>query len=151
MTPNKRYWEDLKEGDGFTCGPVAFDREGILDFGRKYDPWPFHADEGAAEGTIFGELVASSFHVMAALTRHVVEAHGHLAVLSGLGVNEVRLHAPVRPGDAVTCEARWTELRRSKSKPDRGIAILSCRVRNQHGEVVLEYGYRYLVACREES
>jgi len=122
-----KYWEDLVEGEGFTCGPVFFDREGILEFGRRYDPWPFHADEAAAERSIFGGLVASSFQVVACLTRAVVEAHGELAVLSGLGVDEVRLLRPVRPGDAVTVEARWTRLRRSRSRPDRGIAILACR------------------------
>ncbi|MBP2675198.1 MAG: hypothetical protein H6Q84_2038 [Deltaproteobacteria bacterium] len=143
-----RYWEDLAEGDAFTCGPVAFDREGILEYGRRYDPWPFHADEAAAARSIFGGLVASSFQVVACLTRAVVEAHGDLAVLSGLGVDEVRLLNPVRPGDAVTVEARWTQLRRSRSKPDRGIAVLSCRAANQRGEPVLEYGYRYLIACR---
>ena len=150
----KRYWEDLAPGDGFTCGPVAFDREGILEYGRRYDPWPFHTDEAAAEASIFGGLVASSFQIVACCTKAVVEAHeerGELAVLSGLGVDEVRLFSPVRPGDSVTVEARWTELRRSRSKPDRGIAILSCRAVNQRGEPVLEYGYRYLLACRTEG
>jgi len=144
----KRYWDDLTEGETFTCGPVAFDREGILDFGKKYDPWPFHADEDAAERTIFHGLVASSFQTVSCCTRLVVEAHGELAVLSGLGVDEVRLFSPVRPGDAVTVEARWVDLRRSRSKPDRGIAGLKCRVLNQREEPVLEYGYRYLIACR---
>ncbi len=148
---SKRYWEDLREGETFTCGPVTFDREGILDFGKRYDPWPFHADEAAAEGTIFRGLVASSFQTVSCCTRLVVESHGELAVLSGLGVEEVRLFSPVRPGDAVTVEARWTELRRSRSKPDRGIAGLRCRVVNQRGETVLEYGYRYLIACREKG
>jgi len=27
---------------------------------------------------------------------------------------------------------------------------VKCTVRNQRGETVLEYGYRYLVACRPE-
>ena len=147
----KRYWEDLKEGDGFTCGPVAFDREGILEYGRRYDPWPFHTDEAAAQSSIFSGLVASSFQIVACCTKAVVEAHGELAVLSGLGVDEVRLLNPVRPGDAVAVEARWTELRRSRSKPDRGIAILSCRAMNQRGEPVLVYGYRYLLACRTKG
>jgi hypothetical protein len=41
----KRYWEDLTERERFTCRPVAFDREGIVAFGKRYDPLPFHADE----------------------------------------------------------------------------------------------------------
>jgi acyl dehydratase len=144
----KRYWEDLVEGESFTCGPVAFDREGIVAFGKEYDPLPFHADEDAAARSIFGDVIASALHTMSACTRVVVDAHGDIAILSGLSIDEVRTPLPVRPGDVLTVEARWDGLRRSRSKPDRGIAGLKCRVVNQKGETVMEYGYRYLVACR---
>jgi len=144
----KRYWDDLTEGERFTCGPLAFDREGIIAFGKKYDPLPFHADEDAARQSIFGDVIASALHTMSGGTRVVVEAHGDLAILSGLSVDDVRTPLPVRPGDVLTVEARWEGLRRSRSKPDRGIAGLRCTIRNQRGETVMEYGYRYLIACR---
>jgi acyl dehydratase len=144
----KRYWEDLTEGERFTCRPVAFDREGIVAFGKEYDPWPFHADEAAAAQSIFGDVIASALHTMSACTRVVVDAHGDIAILSGLSIDEVRTPLPVRPGDVLTVEGRWDGLRRSRSRPDRGIAGVKCRVVNQRGETVMEYGYRYLVACR---
>ena len=143
-----RYWEDLVEGERFTCGPVAFDREGIVAFGKEFDPWPFHADEAAAARSIFGDVIASALHTISACTRVVVDAIGEISVLSGLSIDEVRTLLPVRPGDVLTVEARWDGLRRSRSKPDRGIAGLKCTVMNQKGETVMEYGYRYLVACR---
>jgi acyl dehydratase len=142
------YWEDLREGETFTCAPVAFDREGILEFGKRYDPWPFHADEAAASRSIFRGLIASALQTLSCCTSAVVEANRDVALLSGLGIDEVRALLPVRPGDVLTVEARWTDLRRSRSSPDRGIAGLACRVTNQRGETVMEYGYRYLVACR---
>jgi acyl dehydratase len=144
----KRYWEDLVEGERFTCRPVAFDRNGIVAFGKEYDPLPFHADETAARRSIFGDVIASALHTISACTRVVVEAHGDIAILSGLSIDESRTFRPVRPGDVLTVEGRWDGLRRSRSKPDRGIAGVTCRVANQRGEVVLEYGYRYLIACR---
>jgi acyl dehydratase len=144
----KRYWEDLTEGERFMCTPVAFDREGIVAFGKEYDPLPFHADEVAARRSIFGDVIASALHTISACTRVVVEAHGDIAILSGLSIDEVRTPLPVRPGDVLTVEGRWDGLRRSRSKPDRGIAGVKCRVVNQRGETVMEYGYRYLVACR---
>ncbi|MDP2657555.1 MAG: hypothetical protein Q8O78_03960, partial [Candidatus Deferrimicrobium sp.] len=63
-------------------------------------------------------------------------------------IDEVRTPLPVRSGDVLTVEGCWEGLRRSRSKPDRGIAGLKCRVVNQKDETVMEYGYRYLIACR---
>jgi len=102
----------------------------------------------AARRSIFGDVIASALHTISACTRVVVEAHGDIAILSGLSIDEVRAPLPVRPGDVLTVEGRWDGLRRSRSKPERGIAGVKCRVVNQRGETVMEYGYRYLVACR---
>ena len=143
-----RYWEDLVEGERFTCRPVAFDRDGIVAFGKEYDPLPFHVDGDGARNSIFGDVIASALHTLSACTRVVVEAHGEIAILSGLSIDEVRASLPVRPGDVLTVEGRWDGLRRSRSRPDRGIAGVKCTVRNQRGETVMEYGYRYLVARR---
>ncbi len=144
----KKYWEDLIEGELLPCRPVVFERSDILFFGKKFDPLPFHTDEAAASGSIFGGLVASSLHTLAACTRAVVEAQGDVAIISGIGLDGVRMFNPVRPGDVLTVAARWSDLKRSRSKPDRGLAGIRCVVSNQKGEPVLEYGYRYLVACR---
>lgn len=145
----KKFWEDLTEGERLPCRAVTFERSDILFFGRKFDPLPFHTDEAAAGASIFGGLVASSLHTLAACTRVVVDAQGDVAILSGLGIDAVRLFNPVRPGDVLTVEARWADLRRSRSKPDRGLAAIRCAVSNQNGEPVAEYGYLYLVACRD--
>ena len=95
-----------------------------------------------------GGLIASALHVLSACTRVVVEAQGQVRVLSGVGMDAVRMFHPVRPGDRLHVDAWWCELRRSQSKPDRGFAAIQCRVTNQHAELVMEYGYRYMLACR---
>lgn len=143
-----RHWDDLKEGERLSCRPVVFDREGIIEFAKHHDPQPFHVDEDIAKASIFGGLIASSLHTISACTRVVVEAQGNLAIMSGLGIDEVKLFNPVRPGDVLSVEAYWSDLKRSRSKPDRGVANLKCKVSNQRGEAVAEYGYKYLVACR---
>jgi acyl dehydratase len=145
----KKYWEDLNEGDRLSCSPVVFERADIIDFAKKFDPQPFHIDETIANASIFGGLIASSLHTLAACTRVVVEAQGDLAIMSGLGIDEAKLFNPVRPGDILSVEAYWSDLKRSRCKPDRGIAGLKCKVSNQRGEPVVDYGYRYLVACRD--
>lgn len=144
-----RYFDDLNDGERLHCEPVEITREAILDFGTRYDPLPFHTDEKAAEKSIFGGLVASSFHTISACTRSVIQAQGKIAILSGVAIHEARMFTPVRPGDVLTLTAWWTDFRRSKSKPDRGFASIVCKVENQRHEPVIEYGYRYLIACRD--
>ena len=77
----KRYWEDLVEGERFTCRPIVFDLEGIVAFGREYDPLPFHLEGESSAQSIFGGPIASALHTMSACTRVVVEAHGKIAIL----------------------------------------------------------------------
>jgi acyl dehydratase len=145
----ERYFDDLREGERLDCRPVVMTREAILDFAREFDPQPFHVDEEAASESLFGGLVASSLHTLSACTRAVVEAQGDIAILSGVGMHEVKMFNPVRPGDVLSLTAWWTELHRSHSKPDRGFASIKCQVTNQRQEPVIEYGYRYLIACQD--
>ena len=143
-----KYFEDIMDGESLPCQPVLMTKESIMAFARRFDPLPFHTDEKAAAESIFKGLVASSLHTLSACTRSVVEAQGKVAILSGVGIHEVGMFNPVRPGDTLTINAWWTALRKSNSKPDRGFASIRCRVSNQKGEPVIEYGYRYLLACR---
>jgi len=147
----RKYWEDIVEGKRLPCRPVIFERSEMIEFAARYDPQPFHTSERAAKSSIFGGLIASSLHTLAACTRVVVEAQGNVAILSGVGMEEVKMFNPVRPGDVLTVEAYWTDLNKSPGKPDRGFAGIKCKVSNQRGEPVIEYGYRYLISCRETA
>jgi acyl dehydratase len=147
----KRYFEDIAEGERLDCRPVAISKEAIIGFATEFDPQPFHVDEVAARESVFGGLVASSLHTLSACTRTVVEAQGDVAILIGIGMDEVKMFNPVRPGDELIVDARWVDLKKSKSKPDRGFARIRCRVANSRGEAVVEYGYQYLLSCRSSD
>ena len=145
----KRYLEDLCEGELLQCDTVPFTRDSIIDFAKKFDPQPFHTDEKSANESIFGGLIASSLHTLSACTKVVVEAQNKIAVISGVGMDEVKMFNPVRPGDILTVKARWSDIRQSQSKPDRGFASIKCKVFNQDGQPIVEYGYQYLLACKD--
>lgn len=147
----KRYFEDITDGERLYCQKLAFTQRDIIEFAKRFDPQPFHTDEIAAKESIFGGLVASSLHTISACTRNVVKAQGEVAILSGVGMYEATMFHPVRPNDVLSIEAWWTDLRRSESKPDIGFAGIKCKVTNQKGEPVIEYGYRYVIACRNRS
>jgi acyl dehydratase len=145
----KRYFEEIADREPLQCRSVTMRRGHIITFAQAFDPQPFHTDEDAARASIFGGLIASSLHVLSACTRVVVEAQGDVAILSGLGLEEVQIFNPVRPGDTLHVDATWTGLRRSRSRPHQGLATIKCRVTNQKGDLVMAYGYRYLLACRD--
>ena len=146
-----KYFEDLSDGEHLNCQPVLMTREAIIEFAKQFDPQPFHIDENAAKNSIFDGLVASSLHTLSACTRVVVEAQGNLAILSGVGMHEVNMFNPVRPGDTLSVEAWWAELKRANNKSGRGFASIKCKVSNQRNEPVIEYGYRYLLACKSSG
>jgi len=144
----KRYWDDLSEGERLDCATITLTLPEIMEFAIKYDPQTFHIDEEAAAASRFSGIIASSLQTLSACTRVIVDAQGDMAILSGLGIEAVQLPNPVRPDDLLTVEASWVDLRRSKSKPDRGMATTRFKALNQKGEIVIESGFRYMIACR---
>ena len=63
----------------------------------------------------------------------------HDYAIALLGVDGLVARAPVYVGDTLKVEVATTDVRPSKSRPDRGVVSTHQRVLNQKGEVVLEY------------
>ena len=62
------WFEDMTFGDADTIGEYLADKTEMVDFARKWDPFPFHIDRAEAEQSIHGGLIASGvFGVIAAL------------------------------------------------------------------------------------
>ncbi len=132
------YLEDYPAGAVFTLGPVSVDEQEILEFGRRYDPQPFHADPVAAADGPFGGLIASGWHTCGLTMRALVA--GYFSPDSSLGspgIDELRWPAPVRPGDVLMVKVEVLENRQSSSKPDRGIVRSRITTTNQNGVLVL--------------
>ncbi len=108
---NKRYFEDLNEREPLHCQSVSFSRDSIIRFAKKFDPQPFHIDEKSASESFFNGLIASSLHTLSACTKVIVEAQGNIAIISGVGMDEVKMFNPVRPDDTLTVKAWWSGLR----------------------------------------
>jgi acyl dehydratase len=60
----------------------------------------------------------------------------HCAI-AGIGIDELRWLAPVKPGDTLRCRFTLLESRLSQSKPDRGVVKFRYEVVNQADEAVL--------------
>src|SRR2546422_3277356 len=53
------YFEDLEVGSVHLGRECVCDKDEMLEFSRRNDPWPFHVDEAAATLSPYGGIVAS--------------------------------------------------------------------------------------------
>lgn len=148
MQHKDRFLEDFAAGDTVSFGEKRVTAEEIIAFAREFDPQPFHLSAAAGEATPYGGLIASGWHTagmtMRMMVEHIVSRHG----LGSPGVDELRWLRPVRPGDVLTCRATVLEVRRSRSKPDRGVVRQKIETLNQDGEVVLSWVGNGMVRAR---
>jgi acyl dehydratase len=129
-----RYWEDFAAGQVYELGSYEMTREEIIEFGRRWDPQPFHVDEQAAAASAFGGLIASGWHTGCVLMRLYVDGLLHDAASMGSpGLDELRWLAPVRPGDVLTVTLHVLDVTESSKRPDRGTVHLRWEVTTVDG------------------
>jgi acyl dehydratase len=142
------YFEDLPVGCRVTTQSLAVDAAEIKAFASRFDPQPFHLDEGAARESFFGELVASGWHT-AALTMRLLVTSG-LPIAGGVigAGGEIQWPRPVRPGDVLSVVAEVVAAVPSRSRPERGMVTIRSETLNQKGEVVQVMSARLVVPRR---
>ena len=132
------WWEDFKVGDSVEMGRHSFTAQEIVDFGRRFDPQPFHVDAAAAETGFFGGLIASGWQVCAVGMRLVDDSFMNRTESFGSpGIEKVRWLKPVRPGDTLAYRMTVIESRASASRPKVGLVKHLWEAFNQAGELVL--------------
>jgi acyl dehydratase len=144
-----RHFEDYVPGTVVEVGPIAVTEAEVIDFGRRFDPQPFHVDPAQAARGPFGGLIASGWHTGSLMMRLLVDHFlPRTAGLGSPGLDELRWLAPVRPGDALSLRITVLEANRSRSKPDRGLVRTLIEVLNQRREVVMTVKAMTLIRCR---
>jgi acyl dehydratase len=122
--PRGRYFDDFKVGETFESQARTIEAGDVSLFaGLTGDFNPLHTDEETAKRLPLGSRVAH-------------------------GLDKVRFTTPVRFGDTIHTELTVKETRES-SKPDRGVVVLDTVVRNQRGEVVLQFEQAVLMLRRK--
>ena len=140
------YFEDFEIGWKTTVGEYLVTKKEILEFGKRWDPAPFHIDEEVAKASVFGGLVAPGAFIMAIQTCLIHQQEEETAALGRLGSEELRFLNPVRPGDRISLTMKCIDKRESQSKPEMGIVTNSIILNNQNGEPVLTMKDSILVA-----
>lgn len=141
-----KYFEDFGLGEVEKVGEYKLTQEEIIEFGKKWDPQFFHIDPMTADKSVFSGLVAAGTHLMAITVLKLVTHQPKVAILTGLGWDEVRFVGPARPGDTLTLFRECIEIRPSRSKLDRGVVRNRLTLSNQNGQPLLMYVDTILVA-----
>jgi acyl dehydratase len=131
------YFEDVTPGTTLCAGPYVIPEQEVMTFAATWDPLPIHVDKAYAMK--HGGLTAPGIYLLAVKLRLVHTLPFQKTVIASAGYDEVRFHRPVHPGDALTLELTWTDKRRSRSKPDRGIVTGRYSLINAASEVVLSH------------
>ena len=135
-----RYFEDWTEGEVVETRGATLTELQIIDFAMLYDPQPMHIDKSYADTGPFDGLIASGFQTLSLAFRLFYDL-GYLthSNIIGVGLDEVRWTAPVRPGDTLRCRMEVLELKESRSKPDRGSMKFKITALNQHDVAVMNF------------
>lgn len=145
-----RYYEDFEIGDTFEFGTRTLTQEEIVEFAEQYDPQPFHIDEQPAQDSVFGGLIASGWHTAAVCTGLFVDGLlKDMASAGGRGVDELRWHKPVRPGDVLSVQTELVEKHPSEVIPGVGEMHAKITGMNQNDEPVVSWTLLGMVERRE--
>jgi len=144
-----RFLEEFTAGEAWETRALTLTEGMIIDFALMWDPQHMHIDKPRSESGPFNGLIASGFHTLVAGFR-LFHDLGLLedTNIVGPSIGEVSWPAPVYPGDTIRSLVTVTEVRPSKSRPDRGLVHFSIDVVNQKNDVVCRFHPRTFVRSR---
>ena len=147
-----RYLEDVVVGTRFTSAPHTLTEAEIIDYCTQWDPLPFHIDPAAAAKTPMGKLFTSALHTMAIGSRLLHDLkRPTLAVIAGLGLDEIRMHHPVFVDDTIHVRVEIYEAQPTRSDPNRGVVRYDIQIFNQDDVKVLSYRSAVLVFGKDHA
>ncbi|MFQ5342243.1 MAG: MaoC/PaaZ C-terminal domain-containing protein [Anaerolineae bacterium] len=142
----EKYWNDFAVGDSFwTQGITVTDAHLVGWAGLTMDFYPLHMDATYAAQTQFGERIAHG-PLTFALAVGLVGLTGIAkdSVIAWLGVDNMRIPAPVKIGDTIRVRAEVTDMRETK-KPDQGYTVMRYDVVNQNDVTVMTFDMKFLM------
>ena len=135
-----RYLEEFEVGDVFEHFPgrTITEADNIQFSLMTMNQHPMHCDHAFAAKSEFGKpLVNSGLTLAIVVGMTVADVSGK--AIANLGWSDIKLLAPVHPGDTVYAESEVLEKRESKSRPTQGIVTVRTTARKQDGTVFMTF------------
>lgn len=132
------FFEDFHEGQTFrhALRRTVTESDNVLFSVMTMNPQPLHIDFDFAAGSEWGRPLVNSLFTLGLMIGISVHDTTLGTTIANLGMTEVAFPAPLFHGDTVHVETEVRSVRRSRSKPDRGIVEFEHRAYNQHDLLV---------------
>jgi acyl dehydratase len=149
MTETKAYKRTLdgfKEGQIFKHWPhkTITESDNNLFCLLTMNHHPVHLDTEFCKSHQYGKVLVVGTYVLSLVVGMTVADISGTAI-ANLEYEKVTHDGPVFIGDTIRAETRVLDVRKSKSKPDRGIIYVETTAFNQNNEKVLTFRRRVLI------
>lgn len=145
-----RYFEDFEIGDIYEHRPgrTITETDNIQFSLLTMNLHPMHCDAAYASKSEFGKpLINSGLTVAIVLGMTVPDVSGK--AIANLGWTDIKLTAPVFPGDTVYAASEILNKRESKSRPNQGIITVKTIGTKADGTVFMSFERNVLIQKRE--
>lgn len=145
-----RYFEEFEVGDVYEHRPgrTITETDNIQFSLLTMNLHPMHCDAAYAAKSEFGKpLVNSGLTVAIVLGMTVPDVSGK--AIANLGWTDIKLTAPVFPGDTIYAASEVLEKRASKSRPNQGIITVKTTGTKADGTVFMTFERNVLIQMRE--
>lgn len=136
----KKFWEDFSIGEKIKTWSITVTEAHLVNWaGLTMDYYPIHMDVEYAKKGHFGQRVVHG-PLTFALSVGLLGSTGFLgdSVISWLGLQNMKIPAPVFIGDTINVNVEVIE-KRETSKANKGLGILRYSIFNQEDKLVMVY------------
>jgi acyl dehydratase len=134
-----RRYDDLEIGERQASRLMHVDRSDMIAFAKTYDPQWFHADETAAQNSIFGEVTASGIYGLALWRRLDHEICGDIDFICGVAWQNVQWFKALKADMHIRATSELINKRASGSDPSRGIVTFISGIEDDQGDPLIRF------------
>jgi acyl dehydratase len=147
-----RFLEDFRVGEVYRHWPgrTITEADNIQFSLMTMNRHPMHCDAAYAARSEFGKPLVNSGLTVAIVVGMTVDDVS-LNAIANLGWKEIRLTAPVFPGDTVYARSEVLDVRESKSRPGQGIVTTRTEAFKQDGTLFMTFERSSLIPRRPQT
>jgi acyl dehydratase len=140
-----KYGNDFTTGEIYKTAAITMTETHVVTWaGLTMDFYPLHMDKEYAAKSQFGERLVHG-PLIFAMAVGLVGSDGFAgdAAIAWLGVDNMKMYAPVKIGDTIHVEVEIMDQRETKN-PKQGIQTWKYTVKNQRDETVMDLDYKMM-------